>query len=81
MFTLQRSWLFILELPSYSEQPACCHRGCPMASGAFRLYHATERELSAVPDAQVTLILGAALLFWVARTPSSESSYSGYGAF
>lgn len=30
---------------------------------------------------QVTLILGSALLFWMARTPSSESSYSGYGAF
>ena len=32
-------------------------------------------------NVQVTLILGSALLFWVARTPSSESSYSGYGAF
>ncbi len=30
---------------------------------------------------QVTLILGSALLFFVARTPSAESNYGGYGAF
>lgn len=30
---------------------------------------------------QVTLILGSALLFFVARTPSTESNYGGYGAF
>ncbi len=31
--------------------------------------------------AQVTLILASALLFFVSRTPSSDSNYGGYGAF
>ena len=31
--------------------------------------------------AQVTLILASALLFFVSRTPSSETNYGGYGAF
>ena len=30
---------------------------------------------------QVTLILGSALLFFVARTPGSDSSYGAYGSF
>ncbi len=46
-----------------------------------KLYVPAAEVLSSVGAAQVTLILASALLFFVSRTPSSESNYGGYGAF
>ncbi|CAK0778991.1 hypothetical protein CVIRNUC_004677 [Coccomyxa viridis] len=78
VFCRSRFWLFISYIVSFASVVG--------AVWVLLGHYALNPDVSTVWPGiaglfQVTLILGAALLFWVARTPSSESSYSGYGAF
>ncbi|KAK9830631.1 hypothetical protein WJX81_007042 [Elliptochloris bilobata] len=78
VFCRSRFWLFL----SYVVSFASIVGSVAVLLSQYALKPGVENPWPGVAGlCQVTLILASALLFFVSRTPSSESNYGGYGAF